>query len=244
MNKNNSLALSLVGQKFGKLTVLSINKRKKVYCICKCDCGKITQTRKDSLLNGHTKSCGCLQKDTAKKLKTKHNLVKTRIYHIWINMKRRCVSTNKYYGGRGIKICDEWLSDFMNFYNWAMANGYSDKLTIDRIDVNGNYEPSNCRWITMKKQSNNTRKNCIIEYNNEKHTISEWSDILGIKYSTFYNRVKRYGIKDKFFTNTFLIHRNKKTDVKICKRKILSHLIENAFFIVGEDTVTGTTTKR
>ena len=199
MNKNNSLALSLVGQKFGKLTVLNINKRKKVYCICKCDCGKITQTRKDSLLNGHTKSCGCLQKDTAKKLKTKHNLVKTRIYHIWINMKRRCVSTNKYYGGRGIKICNEWLSDFMNFYNWAMANGYSDKLTIDRIDVNGNYEPKNCRWVDMKVQSNNTRKNHFVEYKNEKHTIAEWSRILGLTYDAFRYRIKRNGIKDKCF---------------------------------------------
>ena len=168
-------------------------------------------------------------------------------YNSYRSMMDRCYRKNahnySFYGGRGIKVCDEW-QDIESFAIWCEHSNYREGLTLDRIDVDGNYEPSNCRWITMKKQSNNTRKNCIIEYNNEKHTISEWSDILGIKYSTFYNRVKRYGIKDKFFTNTFLIHRNKEADIKICKRKILSHLIKNAFSIVGEDTVTGTTTKR
>ena len=200
--------INLVGKRFGKLTVLETltekeNKTNRCYCICKCDCGKITKTRREQVLSGHTKSCGCLQKEIARKSLTTHKLSRTRIYRIWWNIKRRCEANNqytyKYYGGRGIKVCEEWLADFMNFYKWAMANGYREELTIDRIDVNGNYEPKNCRWEDMKVQSNNTRKNHFVEYKNEKHTIAEWSRILGLTYDAFRYRIKRNGIKDKCF---------------------------------------------
>ena len=110
-------------------------------------------------------------------------------------MKYRCYYQNhpsyKNYGGRGITVCQEWLDDFMNFYNWSMANGYSDELTIDRIDVNGNYEPNNCRWATRKEQQNNMRNNVFLEANGERHTISEWSEITGINRSTISNRLRR-----------------------------------------------------
>ena len=86
------------------------------------------------------------------------------------------------YGGRGIKVCEEWSKNSKNFYNWAMANGYKDDLTIDRIDVNGNYEPSNCRWATYKEQANNTRRNHFVEVNGEKRTIAQWADFYGISY--------------------------------------------------------------
>lgn len=110
-------------------------------------------------------------------------------------MKNRCFN-NKYYlfknyGGRGIIVCDEWKNDFVSFYNWAMANGYQDDLTIDRIDVNGNYEPSNCRWATKLQQQRNTTRLRKITYKNETHCISEWAELLGLKYSTLYYRFRR-----------------------------------------------------
>lgn len=126
--------------------------------------------------------------------KTIHGMKKTRIYKSWERIKRRCNNpkTYKNYGGRGIKVCDEWSKDFMAFYEWAMANGYRDDLTIDRIDVNGNYEPNNCRWVTMKEQENNRRNNHHITYNGETHTIAEWGDILNIPYKVLLQRITTY----------------------------------------------------
>lgn len=111
-------------------------------------------------------------------------LVGTRVYRIWTGMKCRCFTKSsfpyKQYGAKGTTMCDEWRNDFMAFYNWAMNNGYSDELTIDRIDSKGNYEPSNCRWATYKEQANNTSTNLRFTYNGEEHTIHEWADIVGI----------------------------------------------------------------
>jgi hypothetical protein len=107
-------------------------------------------------------------------------------------MKQRCRNTNnknyRDYGGRGIKICDEWLHDFQTFYDWAMANGYHEGLSIDRVDVNGAYNPSNCRWISQKEQTNNMRKNVIFEHNGESHSMADWCRIYGIKYQTAQSR--------------------------------------------------------
>lgn len=112
-------------------------------------------------------------------------------------MKNRCFNqkTPRYvdYGGRGIKVCDEWKNDFKEFYDWSISHGYSDKLTIDRINNNGNYEPSNCRWVDMFVQGNNSRHNHMIEFNCEKHSLSEWSRILGISRHNLNNRINTYG---------------------------------------------------
>lgn len=119
---------------------------------------------------------------------------KEKLYEIYTSIIRRCHNQNqksfKYYGGRGIKICDEWFNNYQSFKKWALENGYVEGLTIDRIDVNGNYEPSNCRWITKKEQQNNTRRNCFITYNGETKTISQWGEFYEIPYHILWRRLK------------------------------------------------------
>lgn len=184
---------NMIGKKFNRLTVLEECKerkeRKKVYK-CICECGNIVYAIGTRLRNNKVKSCGCLKHDI--KSNFKHGKRHTRLYSIWYDMKRKCYKTNRKdyhcYGGRGIKVCDEWLYDFMVFYNWSMSHGYNDNLTIDRIDVNGNYEPSNCRWTDMKTQGNNRRTNILLTYNGETKTMTEWAEYLNIPYSTIKHR--------------------------------------------------------
>lgn len=125
----------------------------------------------------------------------KHGMRHTRIYIIWRAMRQRCNNPHtinyKNYGGKGVRVCDEWNNDFMSFYNWSVENGYNDTLTIDRINASGNYEPSNCRWITQKEQQNNRTNNHRILFNGELHTMAEWSDITGIKKATIGARLKK-----------------------------------------------------
>lgn len=120
---------------------------------------------------------------------------KEKLQRIYSNMKTRCYNpnSNRYhcYGGRGIRVCDEWKNSFQNFKEWAVNNGYADNLTLDRINNNGNYEPSNCRWVTNKQNTNNTRRNRLLTYNGETHTMSEWCEIIGIKLQTLSARIYR-----------------------------------------------------
>lgn len=182
---------NIIGKKYGKLTVLEYVGNSK--WLCKCDCGNTKIISGQDFKSGRTQSCGCLHKELLIKQHTTHNKTHTRLHRIWSRMKTCCYNKNtkgyKIYGLRGITICDEWLSDFINFYNWAMNNGYSHNLTIDRIDVNGNYCPENCRWATKKEQANNTRVNRLITYNNETHTLKQWSEILNINYSKLHKRL-------------------------------------------------------
>lgn len=184
--------LDLTGQKFGRLTVLKISRRDKhnTYWLCKCDCGNLKEAKSRDLRNSITQSCGCLHKEAI----TKHKKCDTRLYSIWTNMKTRCNNKNaecyKDYGARGIRVCDEWLNDFQVFYDWAIDNDYQENLTIDRIDFNSNYEPSNCRWVDRKTQNRNTRHNRNITINNETHCLKEWCEILDLKPGTVYARLK------------------------------------------------------
>ena len=154
-----------IGDKYGKLTILEeTNKRlnRSVIYKCKCDCGNTIETTSTRLKLGLKKSCGCYQKERASESNKTHGMSNTKLFMVWSDMVSRCNRSThhayNYYGGRCIRVCDEWQNDFMNFYNWATNNGYKEGLTIDRINNDGNYEPNNCRWVTMRIQCDNKRK--------------------------------------------------------------------------------------
>lgn len=190
-----SKVIDLTGEKYGRLTVVEFShrdKNRRYYWSCKCDCGNIVIVSGNNLKSGNTKSCGCL--NTLKRIQRKktHGMYGTRIYRIWNGMIMRCTNQNipiyNNYGARGISVCNEWRK-FNNFYKWAINNGYSDDLTIDRINNNGNYEPSNCRWVDYIEQANNTRRNLYIEYHGETKTLAQWSRILGFSYDLVKGRL-------------------------------------------------------
>lgn len=189
--------IDMSGQKFGRLTVLcrAENRGRTTMWLCKCDCGNETVVSAGHLKNGHTTSCGCYRKEKVVSDNTTHNMTGTRLYRIWANMKQRCEkpSNPKYinYGARGIRLCDEW-HDSCKFFEWALSNGYRDDLTIDRIDVNGDYEPSNCRWATTAEQALNRTDNHWITYNGVTQTMKEWSDELNIPYKILEHRINKF----------------------------------------------------
>ena len=195
-----AFAKNLIGQRFGRLVVLSRTANDKsgnVCWLCKCDCGNIKIVRTYSLTKGLVRSCGCLKKEifgeNARKSHTIHGKTNTRLFNIWGRTKDRCYNKKhlhyKNYGGRGIAVCDEWKNNFQTFYDWAFNNGYSEKLTLDRIDNNGNYEPNNCHWVTSKQQSRNKRNNHLITYKGKSHCIAEWADIFNVSYDSLYQRL-------------------------------------------------------
>lgn len=189
------------GQRFGRLVAIKPTDVRKgkgtdVFWLCNCDCGNKTLARCTDLVSGHTKSCGCLLQEVYDNpATTTHGMSKTRLYNTWCCMKARCENKNNtsydIYGGKGVSVCDEWRTDFLNFYNWAYENGYNDDLSIDRIDGDGNYEPNNCRWATAKEQANNICTNRMITVDGVEHTSSEWSDITGFKANTIRERLER-----------------------------------------------------
>lgn len=192
--------IDLTGQKFGRLTAISLapNQGKKVMWKCICDCGTEKNVASTHLRSGRVVSCGCKSVERISRLNLSHGMTGTRLYDIWVFMKHRCYNKNdsRYngYGGRGIRVCDEWKDNFLEFQKWADESGYSDELTIDRIDVNGNYEPSNCRWATKEQQRNNTRKTVFVDFEGEKISLKNLSSLLDLNYSRLHRAYKRYGL--------------------------------------------------
>lgn len=182
----------LTGKRYGMLTVVEYDGKGR--WTVKCDCGKIKHMLTRNFKYGQNKGCGCQQSKSA----ITHGKSKERIYKIWEAMKARCQNpNNKYYfnyGGRGIIVCEEWQR-FEDFYKWAISNGYNDNLTIERINSNGNYEPSNCCWEDRKRQANNTRRNVYVEFAGNKKTIAEWADTLNIDYNTLKWRLKNWDVE-------------------------------------------------
>lgn len=200
----------LTGQRFGRLTVVKRhipNVRGHVTWECVCDCGNTHLASTSCLTGNKTLSCGCLRREQASRIHKlvvpKHGGSKTRLYSIWRNMKSRCncKTATKYniYGGKGIKVCDEWVA-FEGFRNWALLNGYSENLSLDRIDGSGNYCPKNCRWVTAKEQANNTSQNRILEYNNKAQTMAQWAEEFQMPYKILSERLRRNWSLERAFT--------------------------------------------
>lgn len=188
---------SLVGMKFGRLTVVGIDRtlNGKLRYECLCDCGNKTIVFPANLKRGNTTSCGCAKTEHIVKLNKKHGEKHTKLYGVWCGIRARCNNPNnkeyQRYGGRGIKCCEEW-SDFVFFREWAYANGYSDGLTIDRIDNEKGYCPENCKWSNYYEQANNTSTNVFVEYNGETHTMSEWAKLLNLNYKRLHRAFRQY----------------------------------------------------
>ena len=183
---------NIIGNKYGKLTVIAEagqSKENHFQSLVRCECGKEFIARDTILIHGRTKQCKQCSIDSHKT----HGMSKDRLFFIWQSMRARCNNSHKKvykdYGGRGIKVCDEWNNSFESFRDWAFSNGYSETLTIDRIDVNGNYEPSNCRWATILEQARNRRDNVMVDYEGKPTQISVVSELTGIKKGTIYHRI-------------------------------------------------------
>lgn len=204
------LKKDLTGKRFENLIVLRRveNKNGRVAYLCKCDCGKEFITLSQHIINGFAKSCGCGNRRKAsfrmKQMNLTHGKSGTRLYEIWQNMRRRCTDKKNpsyaCYGGRGISFDKAW-GDFSTFEKWAMDSGYSENLTIDRIDVDKGYFPWNCRWVTRKTQGNNKRTNLYITYHGETKTLSEWADITNIPYSKLKYRIYQGWSMEKAFAD-------------------------------------------
>lgn len=192
--------LDLTGQRFGRLTVLrregTSGDGQKTY-LCRCDCGTEKVVKSGNLRSGRTKSCGCFcREQTARRNieSAKHGGCGSRLYGIWYDMRQRCSyekSINWHlYGGRGIRVCDEWQQDFEKFRDWALENGYKDDLQLDRIDNDGNYEPSNCKWSTRSEQGNNRRTCAYVTIGGETKSVSEWCKETGVNRMVAYSRIR------------------------------------------------------
>lgn len=194
-----AIPYNLIGETFGRLTVISLkglDKHHSRLWECKCTCGKTSYVRSADLMSGKVVSCGCYSRDMARERATKHLMCDSRLYCIYNNMKTRCYRKNakhySNYGGRGITICDEWREDFSNFVKWASASGYSDDLTIERVDVNKGYSPDNCTWIPLNKQAINRTTTHYVTYKGTKMPLSYLAEKVGLARSTIRKHEKEF----------------------------------------------------
>lgn len=210
--------MDLSGNRFGYLTAVRLSEnriRNHRLWVCECDCGNVVEVRVADLVNGNTKSCGCYQKEMARYAKTKHGYHNERLYSIWCNMKTRCLNPNtksyKNYGNRGITVCAAWLENYIAFRSWALENGYSDDLTIERIDVNKGYTPDNCAFISKSEQPRNTRRCRFVTYKGETKTLSEWSRELHFGRGNFRNKRKYFETDEE--TIDYILNKKNKIGV-------------------------------
>lgn len=196
---------SIIGKRFGRLIVekLAFIKNKNTYWVCKCDCGNYKTVYRGGLTSGDIISCGCYREEYKHEFGKKHNMSKTKLYQRWSAMIQRCNNpkNDRYinYGGRGIKVCEEWM-DSSNFIKWALDNGYRDDLSLERKNVNGNYEPNNCEFIPLKQQYENKTNSNLITFNGKTQTLSSWAKELGINRETLRYRIfiAKWNIKEAF----------------------------------------------
>lgn len=196
------------GQKFWKLTAIKeVPKKSKNNSrrfLWECDCGKTLECDISTVKRGNTKSCGCYKLNSLATRCITHGKSKTRIHRIWRAIKNRCnensTAINPHYAGRGISICEEWVNNFEEFYKWSMDNEYADNLSIDRIRVNGNYGPDNCRWATRADQARNTRANHFIQFGGEKMCLQDWATRVGVTAGSLHRRIKLWGLEKALTT--------------------------------------------
>jgi hypothetical protein len=190
--------VDLTGQRFGRLTVIALiqkasRKNNRTKYQCRCDCGNMLIVESDHLKRGHTQSCGCYKKEHISTANKTHGISNHRLCSIWHGIKRRCYCEKatgyENYGGRGITMCAEWRDNIHAFYDWALFHGYSDDLSIDRIDNNRGYSPDNCRWATKKEQQRNNRRNYLLTIAGETKCLSEWLDQTGVAFKTAQKRL-------------------------------------------------------
>lgn len=195
----------MIGKKFNRLTVLERKydpKHRRTKFICRCECGSKAIVDRQKILSGHTRSCGCLQKERAAEAKFIHGASLSdgsqehRLYKLWSAMRERCRCPNnqayKNYGGRKIKVCKEW-GDYLTFRKWALNNGYKPGLTLDRINNNGDYEPTNCRWTTRRVQNLNRRNTLYLTYKGKTLPMTAWAEKTDIDYKCLYSRITKLG---------------------------------------------------
>ncbi len=193
--------IDLAGRKFGRLMVLydtGERKNGKVIWHCKCDCGNEVDVKSVNLISGYTTSCGCYNRERVAEANTVHGMSRRRKYHpvyrIWQAILQRCENPDhnqyKNYGGRGIKVCDEW-HDAVIFINWALTHGWQEGLSIDRIDNDKGYSPDNCRWVTQKEQQRNRRNNHLIAFDGKTQTVVQWAEEMNISPQTLYSRINQ-----------------------------------------------------
>lgn len=193
---------NLNGKRFGKLVVIGEaddyiqpNGRRRSRVSCLCDCGNTIDVLRENVVSGKTKSCGCYRRTVSSNARKSHGDSESLLYGVWLSMKRRCDNENvphyEDYGKRGITVCDEWQHSYESFRDWAMQNGYHEGLSIDRINNDMGYSPTNCRWADSKTQANNRRSNRKLTYNGETHNVTEWAELLGINPKTLFNRIYR-----------------------------------------------------
>lgn len=182
---------NIIGERFGRLTVVGKIKNR---LLCKCDCGKDVTRREDAIGYAKIPSCGCAKAEAIGRAKKTHGLSHSDEHNAWLGIRNRCnnpkVKAYQYYGGRGIRVCDEWNESFEAFYR-DMGNKPTSKHSIDRIDANGDYCKDNCKWATIKEQANNKRHNVVLEYNGERANITQWCERYNQRYMAVYKALRR-----------------------------------------------------